>query len=41
MSAAALETGRVLPGLVVPVGFGEVRVRVVPAGEGASAKPAA
>ena len=30
MPGEALETGLVLPGVVVPVGFGEVRVRVVP-----------
>ena len=31
---ATLETGLILPSLVVPVGFGEVRVRVAPpAGE--------
>ena len=31
---ATLETGLTLPSLVVPVGFGEVRVNVVPAGAG-------
>ena len=31
MTAAPLETGLTLPSLVVPVGFGEVRVTVVPA----------
>ena len=34
LTAAPLETGLTLPGFVVPVGFGEVRVRVAPpAGE--------
>lgn len=36
VTEATLETGLKLPSLVVPVGFGEVRVSVVPAvgGEG-------
>ena len=34
VTEATLETGLTLPSLVVPVGFGEVRVNVVPAGAG-------
>ena len=34
VTEATLETGLVLPGFVVPVGFGEVRVSVGAAGAG-------
>ncbi|MBF9142296.1 hypothetical protein [Hymenobacter properus] len=35
VAEVTLETGLVLPAVVVPVGFGEVRVSVGPAGEAA------
>jgi len=38
---ATLETGLKLPSLVVPVGFGEVRVNVVPPVAGKEVAPAA
>jgi hypothetical protein len=41
VAEVTLETGLVLPSLVVPVGFGEVRVSVGAVGEVAPAAPVA